>query len=370
MSTIANINGANLTRLRVLQMGSNISSCVLSQALIEDSQTSKYIVSVENLVVSTDIPIFKKGTMAFAIYPVDLANMPAIGDPVGEIEALNEVYKCFVGPVYSFLDFVHQIEIFCIHYNGSGTTAGTIDVDGRLASKKHFGLRGSPQFWNQHIIYFPDEIGRIFDGIYGEEGYYHNYQHRPMAPNAPKESLWFPNVLLPNVTREWNVAPANYLYGNNNWDLGAFATVTLKCKLDMFENRVALKIDAVLPLPFEMVVSNSNRTDNNKGANKYGFLTLDFPEGNLTHRSTVNNVLSDNLEIDQTLRTGIFRIIGDSRNTVAKRLLPGQLQDHRYELFLIRKTPQADGSVKLLEEPVIFTNGDYWSADIVFTKQV
>ena len=179
-----------------------------------------------------------------------------------------------------------------------------------------------------------------------------------------------PVISLPYAAREWYVDPAAEMYFNNAWDLGPSATVSMKCKLDMFENRVGLSVDAVLPLPFEMFCMNSNSQDNNKGANRHAFLTLDFPEGNLTHKTIASSVLSDNLEISQKLRTGIFRIVGDSRNSVAKKLLPGQLQDQRYEIFLIRKRSQPDGTVKLVEEPLEFTTGDYWSMDVVFSKQI
>ena len=69
------------------------------------------------------------------------------------------------------------------------------------------------------------------------------------------------------------------------WEYGSTAVVTMKCKLDIFENRVGFIVDAVLPLPFELFSINSNATDTKKGASKYGFLTLDFPEGKLTHKT-------------------------------------------------------------------------------------
>lgn len=138
----------------------------------------------------------------------------------------------------------------------------------------------------------------------------------------------------------------------------------------MFENRAGLEVEAVLPLPFELFVLNSNSTDFNKGANRHSFLTLDFPEEVLTTKTFVNVVLSDDMEITQKLRTGIFQIVGDSRNSVAKKLMVGTLQDQRYELLLIKKIPQADGTVKLVDSPVEFTEGDFWSMDVVFTKQI
>ena len=84
----------------------------------------------------------------------------------------------------------------------------------------------------------------------------------------------------------------------------------------------------------------------------------------------MRGIISDDMEIEQKLRTGVFKIVGDARNSVGKKLMSGQLQDHRYELMLIKKEPQADGSVTLKQEPIQFGPGDYWSMDVVFTKQV
>jgi hypothetical protein len=169
---------------------------------------------------------------------------------------------------------------------------------------------------------------------------------------------------------EWLVNPEDYLYYDQPWNLGQSAVVTMRCKLDMFENRSGLSVDAVLPLPFELLCLNSNRTDTNKAKIKHGFLKLDFPEGTLKHRTLVRGIISDNMEIEQKLRTGVFKIVGDARNSVGKKLMSGQLQDHRYELMLIKKEPQADGTVILKQEPINFDTGDYWSMDVVFTKQV
>ncbi|MAD43387.1 MAG: hypothetical protein CMH98_00140 [Oceanospirillaceae bacterium] len=347
-------------------MASNQSSCVLSQAPIADNEVGKYIVSVENLVVNTDIPIFTKNTLAFVVLAT-AADLPVNLQDNVDVEGVNSAYKCYVGPVYSFLDFIHQVAAFCTKYNQNPLTTGTIGVDAQLASKKHFGLRGNRDFWREHVLYFPNQIGRIFDGLLGGEGFYHNYLHFPGAV-PEKDSLWEEGLLLNDI--EWSVNPIDYLYYNQNWDLGDSAVVTMRCKLDMFENRSGLTVDAVLPLPFELLCVNSNRTDNNKAKIKHGFLTLDFPEGDLKHRTLVRGVISDEIEIDQKLRTGVFQIVGDARNSVGKKLMSGQLQDHRYELLLVKKEPQADGTVILKQEPIKFGLGDYWSMDVVFTKQV
>ena len=371
MGTIANINGANITRLRVLQMGSNNMSCVLANALIEDGDTNKYVCSVENLVVSTDIPIFKAGTIAFIIVEVD-----PDADDIDQGAAVSltppSYYKCVVGPVYSFLDFVSQVQTFCDQYNvhtANNDTVGTIGVNSQLASKKQVGIVGDNDFWKEHIIYFPNEMGRIFDDLNGGEGAYHMYLQSTASVQVPrpKNDLWEEvNGIL-----QWKNDPTDYLYFENAWDLGPSATISVKCKMDIFENRVGLIVDAVLPIPLQLFCVNANSTDNRKSFSKYAFLTLDFPEGRLSHKTIISgSIVSDEMEISQPLRTGIFRILGDSRNSVAKKLVPGQLQDHRYELLLIRKVANADGTVTLREEPLIFGIGDYWSMSVVFAKQV
>lgn len=369
MGTIANINGANVTRLMVLQMGSNNTSCVLANALIADGDTNKYVCSVENLVVSTDIPIFKKGTTAFVICDANL-DVPYIVAPAIDPENKLSYYRCVVGPVYSFLDFVSQIQQFCDRYNQhtiNVDTLGTINIDGQLASKKQFGIKGDRDFWRQHVIYFPNEMGRVFDGLNGGEGTYHMYL-KNTAPLLEKDDLWGTNQYGGLV---WVEDPADYLYFDDPWNLGNTATLSVKCKMDIFENRVGLIVDAVLPIPLQMFCVNANKYDHRKGASKYAFLTLDFPEGRLTHKTIISGgALSDNMDISQPLRTGVFRILGDSHNSVAKKMIPGQLQDHRYELLLIRKKTNADGTVTLKEEKLVFEIGDYWKMDVVFTKQV
>ena len=371
MGTIANINGANITRLRVLQMGSNNMSCVLANALIEDGDTNKYVCSVENLVVSTDIPIFEAGTTVFIIYEVDPDDIVQ-GAALDDFGTLQSYYKCVVGPVYSFLDFVSQIQKFCDQYNvhtAIGDTSGTLGVDSQLASKKKLGILGDNDFWKQHILYFPNDMGRIFEGLNGGEDIYHLYLQSTASVQVPrqKDDLWE----VVNGIKRWKNDPENYLYFDNAWDLGASATLSLKPKLDIFENRVGLIVDAVLPIPLQLFCVNANSTDNRKSFSKYAFLTLDFPEGRLSHKTIISgSIVSDEMEISQPLRTGIFRILGDSRNSVAKKLVPGQLQDHRYELLLIRKVSNADGTVALREEPLIFGIGDYWSMSVVFAKQV
>jgi len=377
MGTIANINGANVTRLRVLQMGSNNTSCVLQTALIADGDTNKYVCSVENLVLSTDIPIFPRGTTVFIICFVEPeVNLPfSIQFEEVHPENKNSHYKCVVGPVYSFLDFVSQIQVFCDRYNKhtiNNDSQGTITVDATLASKKQFGIRGNQAFWGHHVLYFPNEIGRLFDvaptSLHGFENTYHMYLQDDFDDDD--KNLWEINQY---GTIVWRVDPRDYMYFDQipGWDLGINATVSISLKMDIFENRVGLVVDATLPIPLQMFCINANKRDHNKGSSKYAFLTLDFPEGKLTHKSFIkNSQVSDDFEMSQPLRTGLFRLISNSNNSVAKKMIPGQLQDHRYELLLIRKTTNSDGSVTIKEEPLVLSQADYWSMDIVFTKEV
>ena len=105
MTTHANIKGANITRLRFNQMHSNQCQCVLMQPPIEDNEGAKYIAAVEKLVVSTDIPIFKKNTLAFYVSPV-LDQLQTFDDGDFYEEPTHTNRYCYVGPVYSFSDFL------------------------------------------------------------------------------------------------------------------------------------------------------------------------------------------------------------------------------------------------------------------------
>ena len=374
MTTQANVNGANITRLSFQQMHTNTCQCVLAQPPVTDAESNKYIVAVERLVVSTDIPIYEKGTVAF--YVLDL--IQANGVPYMELEnfpagaAPADSRQCVVGPVYSFSDFIHQVQSWCERYNRDATLGnrrGVIAVDSQAASRKVFGLRGNNEFWSHHILQFSEEFGRVFQGLFGGDGNRHNY----LFYNNGNAAVTKRN-LHNGVT--WNRSPHLYMYLDEDgdtidWDEGEFATLEMPCKLDMFENRVGLQIDSVLPLPLEMFCLNSNATERNKGKTRYNFLTLDFPEGELTHTARLGgSTVSDDIDITQTVRTGLFQLVPNSHNSVAKKLLAGSLQSQRYELLLIRKVPQADNSISLVPEPVKFSNGDFWSMDVVFTKQI
>ena len=377
MTTLANINGANITRLSFQQMHSNACQCVLMQPPVDDSETNRYITTVENLVVSTDIPIFKKGTEVFTIMEVtfpDDEKSPSDNpwerfDGYDNDEDLSANRKCVVGPVYSFSDFVHQVQEFCTRYNRDITLTGNrgrIYVDARLAARKQFGLQGNLQFWSRHILDFTNEFGRLFDNMLGEENYYHQYLHNNTYGHA-KGPLHNDQIWLQDVTE--------YMFLDEDgeatmWDFGSYATLAMPCKLDMFENRVGLQVDSVLPLPFEMFCVNANKQDRNKGKSRYAFLTLDFPEGALSHITRFGSFTSDEIDISQQVRTGLFQLMPDANNSVSKKLLAGTLQTQRYELMLVRKVANKDGTVTLKTEPVEFTNGDFWSMDVIFTKQV
>ena len=82
MTTLANINGANITRLRFQQMHTNVCKCVLMQPPVDDATTQQYIACVENLVVSTDIPIFPKDTVVFRVVDV-VSGVDMLGLPTG-----------------------------------------------------------------------------------------------------------------------------------------------------------------------------------------------------------------------------------------------------------------------------------------------
>ena len=343
-----------------------------------DSESSKYIASVEKLIVSTDIPIFKKGTVAFTIVNVLNEDAGYVTNDVGddfEMPEENLAHRqCTVGPVYSFTDFIHQVESWCLTYNRLVANE-IVHVDAQLASRKIFGLQGNRDFWALNIIMFSNDIGRVFEGLIGEDGLLHNYlfydnedANRTKQPLIGSYGVGQNNLWLEDADEYMYVTSMGAL---QDWNFGTHTTLAMPCKLDMFENRVGLQIDAVLPLPFEVFVINSNSKERNKGATQYNFMTLDFPEGALKqHTRLGGNSISDNIDIQQQVRTGLFQLVPNSHNSVAKKLMAGSLQSQRYELLLLRKVPQQDGTVKIVPEPVEFTNGDFWSMDVVFTKQI
>jgi len=84
----------------------------------------------------------------------------------------------------------------------------------------------------------------------------------------------------------------------------------------------------------------------------------------------VDQRMSDNVSLSQILHTGVFELLKPAPHSGLKKMLAGQTQDHRYEIFLIRKSVAADGSMRLQEEKWPMGPGDYFRMVLLFTQEV
>ena len=82
------------------------------------------------------------------------------------------------------------------------------------------------------------------------------------------------------------------------------------------------------------------------------------------------DILSDEIRLTEPIYTGRMTPIVKNLNSFGQNLMVGSTQDHRYELFLIRKVINDDYTVKQQEERIEFKPGDYFELSLVFTKQV
>ena len=331
--TIANINGSNVKRLTIEQFGSNLGAAVLQRDLLSD--TAKYDVTIESLFVSADIPIFPANTHVFDIIDVSIA---FLGEAVADAPKLS----CVIGPVYNWLDFSYQIQAFL-----DKSDTETVDLEGAMIPQKNLSFVAST-FWDKYVIYFTDQFAQIFEN----------------------QTIWARSDTVNTNTGykiiedgEWTaLIEADYT--------GERTVIQSGSRMDLFENRHRIRIDSVLSIPHELFAVG-RKNQNAQVSNRYTFMEFDFPKETLyTKFSIENGAISDNQSLSQILRTGIFRLIKPNLHSGLKKMLPGQSQDHRYELFLIRKRVQADGSVKLVEEPLPMSEGDYFHMVLLFTQEV
>jgi hypothetical protein len=369
-SSIANINGTNITRLHVTQLGSNQTQCVLETALISDSDTSRYCVSLERLYLHTDIPIFPGNTKVFEIIVQGPAkqNGQIIDNPLDHA-------VCIVGPVYNFLDFCQQVQVFFDRYNSIEPLA-RIYVSGQMASKKLFAIRANEAFWTNRFIKFENTFGRLWE-TFGTEGCYHTrVAGRGFADDC--DVIVMGDIAAgqdPELVyyEDTNVLPAFVV--NPTWALTygtEFVSITLRNRSDFFENRIAIRIDSVIPVPFETFAVGTSVTDTTaRGSKRHSFVQVDFPQETISHVMTTHvNRVSDTFEIKQDLQSGAFELVSNAMNTLGKTMIPGQLQNHRYEIFLVRKTIGADRKVTFTQEALDFESGDFFMLSLLFTKQV
>ena len=132
-----------------------------------------------------------------------------------------------------------------------------------------------------------------------------------------------------------------------------------------------IRIDCVLPLPHEIFCVGTKPGQSVDVSNRYTFMEFDFPRETLFTKLTIdNNSVSDNVALRQELYTGVFRLLRSNLHSGIKKMLIGQTQTHRYEIFIVRKRVTSDGSVELKPEKWAMSTGDYFRMSLLFTKEV
>ena len=365
-SSIANINGTNVTRLAVEQFGSNESSVVLQSQLLSDSV--KYDVTIERFNMSSDIPIFKSNTPVFHVVGTAGKNT---GDPLYSPGNANIMATCTVGPVYNWLDFAYQLQDFMLSIRHQDVPiTGTLDLAGSTLPQKTLVFDGTAAFWRDKVLVFTDEFANILE--LGDTpvmwtryaGGQHFTYNQPMA------------VLLGNVPQMVTRLGGGWIFTNfvtQGFADGIFDSIGLQTdsKMDTFENRHKIRIDSVLPIPHEVFGVGAANSSSVEISNRYTFLEFDFPKETMFSKMTmVDQRMSDNVSLSQILHTGVFELLKPSPHSGLKKMLAGQTQDHRYEIFLIRKSVAADGSMRLQEEKWPMGPGDYFRMVLLFTQEV
>jgi hypothetical protein len=380
-TSIANINGANPKRLHIEQFGSARAQCVLTQPLIADADVANYNVTIEDLYVSSDIPIFPRDTKVFTIIRTSPSTQPDASDEgtsIAELEPIQSHRICTIGPVYNFLDFAQQIQQFFDRFNHDEALITHDDdgddiisypnvvcnLDGSLAPQKILGFKAPREFWEARFLLVEDTFGSIFD-VNGAAGYHHVFLRHNQGEGRVTDSLLQlsePPLVEIQFTDEVE---------NDFIDPGAAFTVPCESRMDLFENRARIRIDSVLPLPHEVFCVGGKAGETTKVSNRYTFMEFDFPKETLFSKLTIdNNSISDEVKLRQELHTGIFRLLKPEAHSGVKTMLPGQTQDHQYEIRIVRKRIQPDGSVKLVSEKWDMDPGDYFRMTLLFTKQV
>ena len=348
-TTIANVYGSNLARLAVEQFGNSRAAGILTSPLLSDA--AKYIVQMESLFISSDVPIFPIQTEVFQIWDTTTHGLHK---------------RIFVGPVYNWLDFAFQIQQQLRQVEYPEDTV--VELDGSQLSQKTLSFKGNQRFWHEYMIQFQPPFDKIFQ----------------------KPEVWMriqgaagAQVIITSITSGlqmldgalWNDAVAAEAFvPADDGPLDApdnRYTLATKSRMDLFDNRHQIRIDSVLPLPHEIFCVGQKNDQTAKVSNRYTFFEFDFPREVMTTTLTVDgSVVSDNKKITQELHTGIMRLVKPSPHSGLKRMLAGQSQNHRYEIFIIRKRFKPDGSVELKEERWPMSSGDFFRLVILFTQEV
>ena len=151
--TTANIKGSNIKRLVIEQLGSNLSSATLTQPLIDDAESEKYDVQIEDFWIRSDVPIIETDTTVFSIFDRGVVDeeTPVAGD---------EIETCVVGPVYNWMDLCSQIAKFLTIFSNGGVFVG---IETHYMMQKKISFVGNLLFWQNYYIQLTPKFAEIFD---------------------------------------------------------------------------------------------------------------------------------------------------------------------------------------------------------------
>lgn len=354
-ATTANLRGSILKRLAIEQMGSNLSEGTLTTPLLEDA--GKYNVQIENFFVLSDVPIYPANTIVCGIMPR--------GDE-GTAYPLELVtgsrHLVVVGPCYSWLDFCSQIQTSLGKFS-SEQNHGVVGVDGRFMTQKKLAFRGDLDFWQENVIEFVDPFGSIFGikPLFLQNNNFYIISYLTILEQLDNHPIL--TVTLGNLV--YNLAQILAFPAGQTTHIHAVET-----RMELFENRHRIRIDCVLPLPHELY-GVGMKNESTRMSNRYTFMEFDWPNEQMhcvTH--TQGTQFEEKYGIEQRVLTGSMQIIKPGLHSGLKKMLVGQTQTHRYQLFIIRKEVQTDGTVKLIERPWPMSEGDYFYLSLLFVKDV
>ena len=349
-TTIANVYGSNLARLAVEQFGNNRAEGILTNPLLSDA--AKYIVQLESFFISSDVPIFPIDTEVFRIYDATAEELRA---------------RVTVGPVYNWLDFAFQIQqqlLQTVYPDGA-----ELELDGSRLSQKTLCFTGNETFWNDYMIQFQHPFDKIFEKteMWMRTEYTGYLGAQVFVTSITSDVLMLDGDMWHDISEDIFDPDDDYFLE----DPDDRYTLATKSRMDLFDNRHQVRIDSVLPLPHEIFCVGQKDDQTAKVSHRYTFFEFDFPKEVMTNTMTVDDgVVSDNRKITQELHTGIMRLIKPSPHSGLKRMLAGQSQNHRYEIFIIRKRFKDDGTVELKEERWPMSVGDFFRLVILFTQEV
>ena len=139
--------------------------------------------------------------------------------------------------------------------------------------------------------------------------------------------------------------------------------------MELFENRHRIRIDCTLPLPHE-IFGIGEKNVSAKMSNRYTFMEFDWPQETIScETKTQGSRIVNRYSVEQKVNSGNMHIIRPGLHSGLKKMLVGQSQAHRYELFIVRKVINDDGTVTQKETPWPMKDGDWFRLSLLFVKE-